>query len=59
MLVSLALPSFSRQRRNDILYTLKPRMVAVRTLPGLSDIATGKVSLSYLLEQDNDELWCR
>ncbi len=56
MLVLLALPSFSRQRRNDILYTLKPRKVAVPTLPGLSDNATGKVSLSYLLEQDIDEL---
>ncbi len=56
MLVLLALPSFSRQRRNDILYTLKARKVAVPTLPGLSDIVTGKVSLSYLLEQDIDEL---
>ncbi|MFN5254432.1 MAG: polysaccharide biosynthesis protein [Limnohabitans sp.] len=52
----LALPSVSRQRRNDILNTLKPHKVAVRTLPGLSDIATGKVSLSDVRELDIDDL---
>jgi FlaA1/EpsC-like NDP-sugar epimerase len=54
--VLLALPSVSRQRRNDILNTLKPHKVAVRTLPGLSDIATGKVSLSDVRELDTDDL---
>jgi FlaA1/EpsC-like NDP-sugar epimerase len=54
--VLLALPSVSRQRRNDILSTLKPHKVAVRTLPGLSDIATGKVSLSDVRELDIDDL---
>jgi FlaA1/EpsC-like NDP-sugar epimerase len=54
--VLLALPSVSRQRRNDILNTLKPHRVAVRTLPGLSDIATGKVSLSDVRELDIDDL---
>jgi FlaA1/EpsC-like NDP-sugar epimerase len=54
--VLLALPSVSRQRRNDILNTLKPHKVAVRTLPGLSDIATGKVSLSDVRELDVDDL---
>jgi FlaA1/EpsC-like NDP-sugar epimerase len=54
--VLLALPSVSRQRRNDILNTLKPHKVAVRTLPGLSDIATGKVSLSDVRELDIDDL---
>ena len=43
--VLLALPSVSRKRRNEILDELKPHKLAVRTLPGLSDIATGKVSL--------------
>jgi FlaA1/EpsC-like NDP-sugar epimerase len=57
--VLLALPSVSRQRRNDILNTLKPHKVAVRTLPGLSDIATGKVSLSDLRELDIDDLLSR
>jgi FlaA1/EpsC-like NDP-sugar epimerase len=54
--VLLALPSVSRQRRNDILNNLKPHKVAVRTLPGLSDIATGKVSLSDVRELDIDDL---
>jgi FlaA1/EpsC-like NDP-sugar epimerase len=54
--VLLALPSVSRQRRNEILNALKIHKVAVRTLPGLSDIATGKVSLSDVLELDIDDL---
>ncbi len=54
--VLLALPSVSRQRRHEILNELKPHKVAVRTLPGLSDIATGKVSLSDVRELDIDDL---
>jgi FlaA1/EpsC-like NDP-sugar epimerase len=54
--VLLALPSVSRQRRNEILNTLKPYKVAVRTLPGLSDIATGKINLSDVRELDIDDL---
>jgi FlaA1/EpsC-like NDP-sugar epimerase len=54
--VLLAVPSVSRHRRNDILNALKPHKVAVRTLPGLSDIATGKVSLSDVRELDIDDL---
>jgi FlaA1/EpsC-like NDP-sugar epimerase len=54
--VLLALPSVSRQRRNEILNALKPHRLAVRTLPGLSDIATGKVSLSDVRELDIDDL---
>ena len=54
--VLLALPSVSRQRRNYILNSLKPHKVAVLTLPGLSDLATGKVSLSDVRELDIDDL---
>lgn len=54
--VLLALPSVSRQRRNNILNSLKPHKVAVRTLPGLSDIATGKLRLSDVRELDIDDL---
>jgi FlaA1/EpsC-like NDP-sugar epimerase len=54
--VLLALPSVSRARRNEILNALKPHKVAVRTLPGLSDIATGKVNLSDARELDIDDL---
>jgi FlaA1/EpsC-like NDP-sugar epimerase len=54
--VLLALPSVSRQRRNEILMALSPHKLAVRTLPGLSDIATGKVSLTDVRELDIDDL---
>ena len=54
--VLLALPSVSRNRRNEILNNLKPYKVAVRTLPGLSDLATGKLSLSDVRDLDIDDL---
>lgn len=54
--VLLALPSVTRQRRNEILSSLSQYKIAVRTLPGLSDIATGKVSLSDVRELDIDDL---
>ena len=54
--VLLAVPSVSRQRRNELLNELKPYKLAVRTLPGLSDIATGKVSMSDLHDLDIDDL---
>ncbi len=54
--VLLALPSVSRQRRNEILTVLSTHKLAVRTLPGLSDMATGKVSLSDVRELDIDGL---
>ena len=54
--VLLALPSVSRQRRNEILNALKPHKLVVRTLPGLSEIATGKVSLKDVRELDIDDL---
>lgn len=54
--VLLALPSVSRQRRNEILSKLSPLKLAVRTLPGLSDIAIGRISLSDVRELDIDDL---
>jgi FlaA1/EpsC-like NDP-sugar epimerase len=54
--VLLALPSVSRERRNEILRNLKPYKVAVRTLPGLSDLATGKINLSDVRDLDIDDL---
>jgi FlaA1/EpsC-like NDP-sugar epimerase len=54
--VLLALPSVSRMRRNEILNDLKPHHLAVRTLPGLADIVTGKVGLSDLRELEIDDL---
>jgi len=54
--VLLALPSVSRQRRNDILLALLPYKLTVRTLPSLSDIAMGKVTLNDVRELDIDDL---
>jgi FlaA1/EpsC-like NDP-sugar epimerase len=54
--VLLAVPSVSRRRRNEILSELSPHKLAVRTLPGLTDIATGKISLSDVRELDVDDL---
>lgn len=54
--VLLALPSVSPRRRNEILNSLKVHKLAVRTLPGLSDIAIGKVSLSDVRDLDIDDL---
>lgn len=54
--VLLALPSVSRQRRNEILLSLGPHKLAVRTLPMLSDIASGRVSLNDVRDLDIDDL---
>jgi FlaA1/EpsC-like NDP-sugar epimerase len=54
--VLLAMPSASRERRNQIIGLLSKTKISVRTLPGLSDIASGKVTLSDVLELDIDDL---
>jgi FlaA1/EpsC-like NDP-sugar epimerase len=54
--VLLAMPSASRDRRNQILGLLSKMKLSVRTLPGLSDIASGKVTLSDVRELDIDDL---
>ena len=54
--ILMAMPTVSRQRRNAILAELAPLRVSVRTLPGINDLATGKVSLSDILELDIDDL---
>jgi FlaA1/EpsC-like NDP-sugar epimerase len=54
--VLLALPSINRARRNEILNTLAPFKVAVRTLPSLNDLAQGKANVSELRELDIDDL---
>ncbi len=54
--VLLALPSVTRQRRFEILAQLAPHHVVVRTLPGLSDLAAGRVTVADLHELDIDDL---
>jgi FlaA1/EpsC-like NDP-sugar epimerase len=48
--VLLALPSAGRARRRELLALLEALPVKVLTLPGLSDIASGKVALSDIRE---------
>ena len=54
--VLLAMPSLSRKRRNEILAQMRTARVAVRTLPSVTDLASGKVSISDLRELDIDDL---
>jgi len=54
--VLLALPSISRQRRNEILKSLSAHKLSVRTLPHLSDIASGRITVNDLRELDIDDL---
>ena len=54
--VLLAMPSLSRRRRNEILVQIRIARVAVRTLPSLTDLAQGRVSISDLRELDIDDL---
>lgn len=54
--VLLAMPSLTRRRRNEILNQIRLAKVAVRTLPSVTDLAQGKVSISDLRELDIDDL---
>src|SRR5690606_19821742 len=44
--IFLAIPSASRARRNEILQMIRAAGVSVRTLPGLLDLAAGKVTVT-------------
>ena len=52
----LAIPSATRQRRNDILDSVRGTSAMIRTLPGLMDLAHGRVTVSDLRELDVDDL---
>ena len=52
----LALPSVSRSRRNDILNELQPLPVHVRSLPGLTDLAHGRVVLADIKDLEVEDL---
>lgn len=54
--VFLALPSLRRSERNTILGRLIHAKVNVRTLPGLVDLAQGKVTVADLRELDVEDL---
>lgn len=54
--VLLAIPSASRSRRNNIIRRLSALKISVRTLPGVAEIAQGKVSYADLRELDLEDL---
>jgi FlaA1/EpsC-like NDP-sugar epimerase len=54
--VLLAMPGLSRKRRNEILAQIRTAHVAVRTLPSMTELAQGKVSISDLRDLDIDDL---
>jgi FlaA1/EpsC-like NDP-sugar epimerase len=54
--VLLAIPSVSRQRRNEILELTRRARVSVRTLPGVMDLAQGRVQVSDLRALDIEDL---
>jgi len=54
--ILLALPSSTRERRNDILKDLQNLPVHVRTLPAMSDLASGRVTVQDIRELDIEDL---
>jgi FlaA1/EpsC-like NDP-sugar epimerase len=54
--VLLALPSASRDKRNQILSKLSKKKISVRTLPSLSDITSGKVTINEVCDLEIDDL---
>lgn len=54
--VLLTLPSASRQRRNAILNSLAAHRLAVRTLPGVCELATGRITLGDIRYPDIHDL---
>lgn len=54
--VLLAIPSVTHKRRLEIVDFLRAFPVHVRTLPGVADLANGRVSLSDIAELDIEDL---
>ncbi len=54
--ILLAIPSASRARRSEIIRLLEPYPVHVRTIPGMSDIAQGKIKFDEVQEVDIADL---
>jgi len=54
--ILIAMPSISRIRRKEILQYLEPLPIVVRSVPGLSELAKGKIKVNDLLEIDLNDL---
>lgn len=54
--ILLALPSITRERRNAIIESLRSLPVHIRTLPSISDLASGKITVQDFKELDIEDL---
>tara|TARA_R100000365_G_C2748294_1_gene79429 strand:+ start:964 stop:2754 length:1791 start_codon:yes stop_codon:yes gene_type:complete len=54
--IILSIPSLSVQRRKEIVAALSPHGVKVQSLPGLTDIVTGKYLVSQIRQIEVDDL---
>ena len=52
----LAIPSATRERRNQILEAVRGTSATIRTLPGLMDLAHGRITVSDLQQLDIEDL---
>ena len=55
-LVLLAIPSIPRKKRNEIIKNLLDFKIAVRTIPDISNLASGKSLITEFLDLDMDDL---
>jgi len=54
--ILLALPSVSRERRNRIIESLRHLPLHIRTLPGMADLTSGRVTVQDFRELDIEDL---
>jgi FlaA1/EpsC-like NDP-sugar epimerase len=54
--ILLAIPSLGRAQRNNIIARLRSLPVHVRTLPGMGDLASGRVTMQDFQELDVEDL---
>jgi FlaA1/EpsC-like NDP-sugar epimerase len=54
--IVLAMPSATRERRNKIVQSLRDLPVHTRSLPGMSDLASGRVTVQDFCELDVEDL---
>jgi FlaA1/EpsC-like NDP-sugar epimerase len=57
--ILLAMPGATRKRRNEIITRLRELPVRVQTIPAVSDLAQGKISMRDLRDLDIDDLLSR
>ena len=54
--ILLAMPALGRARRNEIIASLREFPVHVRTLPGMVDLASGRITVQNFQELDVEDL---